>query len=358
MANYTDIKSILQQFENTVVKGKHYTKDELKDKIFIPLEDNGTTTAGTWLAKTSLVSALTDGNVFIYKVTVAGANTTTLNITGSGGTALGAKTVYRYGAIKLTTQYGVGQYILLIYNSTNDCFRALNDYDANNYAYVRQYQSGSNAAGATNKYPILTRYNLTNKNGAYDTAYSRFHTAAYVDISDGSINATSLKENGTALSSKYVLKSNVGTSSGNIPSLDSNGKLPTSVLPSLAITDTFVVNSQSAMLALDAQVGDVCVRTDLSKNYILKTAGASTLANWQELLTPATGVTSVRVQAGKGLSSSVSAAQTSTLDTTISIASGYKLPKTSEWNAKANASDLGTQVTYTFSNGTLSIVTK
>lgn len=42
-------------------------------------------------------------------------------------------------------------------------------------------------------------------------------------------------------------------------------------------------------------------------------------------------VTSVRVQAGTGLSSSTSTAQTGTLDTTISVASGYKLPTTTEW---------------------------
>lgn len=47
-------------------------------------------------------------------------------------------------------------------------------------------------------------------------------------------------------------------------------------------------------------------------------------------------VTSVRVQAGTGLSSSTSTAQTSTLNTTISVASGYKLPTTTEWNSKSS----------------------
>lgn len=353
MASYTDIKSILKQFELQVVQSKHYTKDELKNRIIIPLEENGSTTAGTWLAKTSLISALTDGDIFIYKVAIAGASTTTLKIN-----SLAAKTVYRYGTTKLTTQYGVGQYLLLIYNSTNNCFRVINDYDANSDNYVRQYQHGSNEVGAANKYPLLSRYNLTNKNGSYDTAYSRFHTDVYLDISDASISASQLKENGTPLSTKYVLASNVGTGSGNIPSLDSNGKLPTSVLPNLAITDTFVVNSDNAMLALSAQVGDVCVRTDLNKSFILKTAGSPTLSNWQELLTPATGVTSVRVQTGAGLSSSVSTAQTSSLDTTISIASDHKLPTRTEWDSKANSSALGTQVTYSYSNGVLTITTK
>ena len=51
-------------------------------------------------------------------------------------------------------------------------------------------------------------------------------------------------------------------------------------------------------------------------------------------------VTSVRVQAGTGLSSSVSTAQSATLNTTISIASGYKLPSTSEWSSKADDTDV------------------
>lgn len=351
---YTNIKDILKQFELQVVQAKHYTKDELKNRIIIPLEENGSTTAGKWLAKTSLISALEDGDIFLYKVAKAGASTTTLKIN-----SLAAKNVYRSGTTKLTTQYGVGQYLLLTYNSTNDCFRVINDADANSYAYLRQYQTGSTILGA-NKYPLLSRYYNTDKSASpyYVTEYARYHTDVYLDISDGSINASSLKENGTALSTKYVLASNIGTGSGNIPSLDSNGKLPTSVLPSLAITDTFVVNSQSAMLALSAQVGDVCVRTDLNKNYILKTDGASTLANWQELLTPATGVTSVRVQTGTGLTSSVNTAQTSSLDTTISIASDYKLPTRTEWDSKANSSALGTQVTYSYADGVLTITTK
>ena len=79
---------------------------------------------------------------------------------------------------------------------------------------------------------------------------------------------------------------NTGLSSGQVVLLDSNGKLPTSVLPAIAITDTFVANSQAAMLALNAQEGDVCIRTDVSRSYILKATPASVLANWQELLSP------------------------------------------------------------------------
>lgn len=220
----------------------------------LPLTDNGSTTAGTWLATNSQVTALVDGQMFIYKVVIAGASTTTLKINN-----LTAKNVYRYGTTKLTTQYGVGQYLLLIYNSTNDCFRVMNDYDANSYAYVRQYQAGQNVAGTGTKYPILTRYNLTNKNGTYDTAYSRFHTDTYIDTSNGYLYAPKLYSGGnevlTGITSSEVTTalgytpynstnpngytSNVGTvTKVNNTSPDANGNVSLTLPPTITINTT------------------------------------------------------------------------------------------------------------------------
>jgi hypothetical protein len=78
-----------------------------------------------------------------------------------------------------------------------------------------------------------------------------------------------------------------------IASLDGSGLIPTNQLPALAITTTQVVNSQANMLALTAQTGDVAVRTDVNKSFILTASPASTLGNWQELLTPTDSVLSV-----------------------------------------------------------------
>jgi len=94
-----------------------------------------------------------------------------------------------------------------------------------------------------------------------------------------------------------------GNAGGNVPVLDGAGKLPTGILPAVAVTDTFVVNSQAAMLALSAERGDVAIRTDLSKSFILATDSPSTLADWKELLTPADAVASVA-----GLTGSIGAA--------------------------------------------------
>jgi hypothetical protein len=92
------------------------------------------------------------------------------------------------------------------------------------------------------------------------------------------------------------------TSSKNVANgyagLGSDGKLFSTQLPSITITDTFVVGSQAAMLALTAETGDVAVRTDVNKSFILKGSDPAVLANWQELLTPTSSVTSVFGRAG------------------------------------------------------------
>ena len=67
-------------------------------------------------------------------------------------------------------------------------------------------------------------------------------------------------------------------------SLTAEGLIPTAQLPPLAITDTFVVASEAAMLALVAQVGDLAVRTDSGLTYVLAADPPATLANWKEVL--------------------------------------------------------------------------
>ena len=90
----------------------------------------------------------------------------------------------------------------------------------------------------------------------------------------------------------------VGTAAGNVPVLDANGKLVESIIPAVAITETYVVDSETAMLALKAQVGDVAIRTDVSKSFILQSLPATTAANWKELLTPDCKVISVNGKQG------------------------------------------------------------
>ncbi|EKT85135.2 hypothetical protein [Leptospira santarosai] len=65
------------------------------------------------------------------------------------------------------------------------------------------------------------------------------------------------------------------------------GKLPTQYLPALAINDTFVVNSQATMLSLNAQRGDIAIRTDIPGPgmFILSGDDPAFLPNWIPLTT-------------------------------------------------------------------------
>lgn len=80
--------------------------------------------------------------------------------------------------------------------------------------------------------------------------------------------------------------------------LDANGKIALAQLPAITITDTYVVASEVDMLALVVEKGDVAVRTDLSKTFILSSEPASTLANWQELVSPTSPVQSFNTRVG------------------------------------------------------------
>lgn len=106
-------------------------------------------------------------------------------------------------------------------------------------------------------------------------------TKAYVD------NADSL----------LVPISEVGTASGIAP-LDASSKIPSTYLPAIAITNTFVVASQAAMLALVAGTGDVAIRTDVSKSYILQGSDPTVLSGWLELISPNTAIQTVNGKSG------------------------------------------------------------
>lgn len=81
------------------------------------------------------------------------------------------------------------------------------------------------------------------------------------------------------------------------------GLVPTSQLPSLALTTTFTVANRGAMLALTSaqvQPGDLCIITSTSDkgSYILNAADPSVFTNWVKLVAPDDAVTSVNGYTG------------------------------------------------------------
>lgn len=73
-----------------------------------------------------------------------------------------------------------------------------------------------------------------------------------------------------------------GTAHG-LATLDENGQVPEAQMPIQRLSEVFTAADEAAMLALIAVKGDVCVRIDNNKTYILSTAPATELANWVEL---------------------------------------------------------------------------
>jgi hypothetical protein len=94
------------------------------------------------------------------------------------------------------------------------------------------------------------------------------------------------------------LDSSLKGAANGVASLDASGKVPAAQIPPIAITETFVVNSEAAMLGLAADEGDVAVRTDLGKSFIHNGGTAGTIADWQELLSPTDAVVSVAGKTG------------------------------------------------------------
>jgi len=143
---------------------------------------------------------------------------------------------------------------------------------------------------------------MKQRNGAiWDNLFPKTKAANVIEsptqrfVSDTEKSTWSGKQSALGFTPENAAKKN--TANG-YAGLDANGKINANQLPAIAISDTFVVATQAAMLALTAEVGDIAVRTDLNKSYILKTDGASTLANWQELLTPTGAVASVAGKTG------------------------------------------------------------
>lgn len=165
-------------------------------------------------------------------------------------------------------------------------------------------------------------------------AISGTNTGDQVNITGNAATATALQNsrningvafNGTAdivinaVDATARIASTEKAAANGVATLDAGSKIPSVQLPLIAISSTFVVNSQAAQLALTTEEGDVAVRTDLNKSFIRLSTTLGTMSDWQELLTPTDSVLSVN-----GLTGAVSlgAAVTKTDDTNITLTLG------------------------------------
>lgn len=206
----------------------------------VPFITGTGTVAGTWLGSLEGLTAYYDGLLILYKPSIAGAATTTLNING-----LGAKTCYINSTTKLTTHYPANQPILLVYsaNTNSGCFVAVDNYlDGNTIPNSLYYWNNTYA-----KTKLLANTVIVGDSSGYSTAaagvqfdisYPILWTAA--EVAQGSSNYASMfiqcydrtldtiKSGFTSTAKKIIYL--VVTINGNIATVDSS--IITDTLPS------------------------------------------------------------------------------------------------------------------------------
>jgi len=168
-------------------------------------------------------------------------------------------------------------------------------YSANNVVVTSDTGTNAtiNAADGSNA-GVMTSAQFTKLNGVATGATANQTDAYLLNRTNhtGTQTASTISDFSTAADAR------IANAAGSTVASLVGGKVPTSELPAIALTEVFVVASQVDQLALDAQEGDVAVRTDLSRTYIHNGGTAGTMADWTELATPTDAVTSVNGQTG------------------------------------------------------------
>ena len=93
---------------------------------------------------------------------------------------------------------------------------------------------------------------------------------------------TTLAQVPTNTSDIAEINAKIGAANG-IASLDANSKLPVSMLPAMAIGETFTVAAEADLTGLTAQTGDVAIVTGLG-NFRLAANDATDASNWLKLV--------------------------------------------------------------------------
>ena len=128
---------------------------------------------------------------------------------------------------------------------------------------------------------LQTYYLASNPNNYIST-----YTVTQSDVTQHQA-ALSITESQISDFQSYQLLSQKGSANG-YASLDTGGKVPTTQLPALALTEVSVVANQAARLALTAQEGDVAIQTDISTTFIHNGGTAGTTADWEIIEAPVT----------------------------------------------------------------------
>ena len=151
--------------------------------VNVPFVVGTGSTAGTWLGTLNGLTAYYDGLTILYKIPVAGASTTTLNLN-----SLGAKTVYLNSNSKLTTHFPVNQPVMLTYstNQNSGCWEVVSNYDSGNTnTQLRVYRQ---TTGYNADYPILVSRTQTIGTAGTDGSYSGVYGVVHDTTQQPTVN--------------------------------------------------------------------------------------------------------------------------------------------------------------------------
>ncbi|MFM1775201.1 MAG: hypothetical protein RJA53_811 [Bacteroidota bacterium] len=182
--------------------------------------------------------------------------------------------------------------------NTADTARMLRDY---------MLKAGLSSVATTGNYlDLINKPVLSNNSGAVTSVNSLIGDIV-IDKSSiglGSVDNTSDANKPISFLTNNALITKIDASLINAPNgiagLDANTKIPSSLLPPISFTAISVVANAAEMqvLGTSSVKGTVCVRTDVSKSFILNTDFSSSLTDWIELLTPGAPVQSVNGNIG------------------------------------------------------------
>ncbi len=218
-----------------------------KNYILCSSGENAYATSGNWKEILFPIQAVTSVNGEVGDVVLNGSNVC----------------VYSGGYIGQTVDF-----VLSDLSSTKVNLAALIDYATTGYVSneLSNYVTSSNLTTCLSNYVT---------NSALSTELSNYSTTNQINttLSDYVLNSST----GSAASL------DVGTSAGNVVQLNNDGKIPNEVVPHLAITDTFIVNTSGDLTSLtSAQKGDIAIATGSNRNYILKEADYSDITHWAQ----------------------------------------------------------------------------
>lgn len=144
---------------------------------------------------------------------------------------------------------------------------------------------------------VATSGNHSDLNGSGSNSHAQIDTHISSTSNPHSVTKTQVGLSNVT-NDAQVKRSEMGVVNG-VATLGVDGKLPSSQIPSLAISDTYVITNAADRVTLTAaEIGDVAIATAENESYILQTSPYSVAGNWQLIRTPDSPVQSVNGQTG------------------------------------------------------------